>query len=86
MSGIDAYVRLDSMLSTMTGSSANEIAEALQVTPRHARRMVDKIRDAFGAVWDLQVLTLRPCGMETRYRYRTYGARAFTGEARRIAS
>jgi predicted ArsR family transcriptional regulator len=85
MSGIDAYVRLDAMLSGPNGASAVEIAEALKVTPRHARRMVDKIRDTFGAVYDLQVVELPQGDRTIRYRYRTAGKRAFTAEARRIA-
>lgn len=85
MSGIDAYVKLDALLAGLNGASPPEIAEALKVTPRHARRMVDKIRDVFGAVFDLQVVELPQPDRTIRYRYRTAGKRAFTAEARRIA-
>lgn len=85
MSGLDTYVALDALLATRNGATCHRIARHLDVTPRHARRMVDKMRTVFGAVWDLQIIE-RVVNGSVFYRYRTCGASAFTVLARRVAS
>lgn len=85
MSSMRMYVTLDQMLATVFGSTASEIAEKVGVTPRHARRLIDKVRDEFGAVWELQIIERECAGKTIRYRYRNHEASIFTHDARRVA-
>ena len=81
---IERLVRIDEMLGRRNGVTAAEIGGALGVTPRHARRLLDRIRDGFGAVWELQIVERRR-NTTVWYRYRTRGASAFSPMARRVA-
>jgi predicted ArsR family transcriptional regulator len=81
---IERLVKIDRMLGRCGGATANEIGNELSVTPRHARRLLDRIRDGFGGVWDLQVVESRHGGA-VRYRYRTRGASAFSDLGRVVA-
>lgn len=83
MSGLETYIALDQLLRSPFGVTASVIGRELRITPRHARRLIDKLRDAFGAVWELQIVEERVLG-QVFYRYRDAGASAFTDSARRV--
>jgi len=85
MTSMRMYVILDQKLASVFGFTAAELGKELGVTPRHARRLIERIRVEFGAVWELQILE-RPCaGGAIRYRYREHKASIFTTNARRVA-
>lgn len=84
MSGLETYIALDQLLRGPFGVTAEEIGRSLGVTSRHARRLLDKLRDSFGAVWELQIVERGEGGKSVRYRYRDAGASAFTDSARRV--
>ena len=80
---IERLVKIDQMLGRSTGATATEIGREVGVTPRHARRLLDTMRDGFGAIWELQIVEARRTGT-VWYRYRTRGASAFSNIARRV--
>lgn len=86
MTGLPRYIAIDRMLGRVAGASVQEIAHALGVTPRHARRLLERFREVFGAVWELQILEVDQGWSKPRYRYRQRGASAFTELSRRVSA
>ena len=86
MRALPRYIAIDRMLGRLAGASVEEMAQRLGVTPRHARRLLERFREVFGAVWELQIVEVDQGWSTPRYRYRQRGASAFTELSRRVSA